>query len=126
VNWPLWEEGGMQVDDATRRYLLQRAGHDAAAQRQRLRGVGAGAGTAAMPQVLVAEGMANACWKACLAASCKAARLSMSHRVATEFTDDLREQTVRHLVRLLSATLKLPPQKHRCEAQGSRPTASIR
>src|SRR6185312_10024404 len=55
INWPLWEEGGMQVDDATRRYLAQewgmtplRTSSGCAALAQAL--------ATGRPQVLVAEG----------------------------------------------------------------------
>jgi amino acid adenylation domain-containing protein len=111
VNWPLWEEGGMQVDAGTRRYMLQetgmaplRSGSGCAALAQAM--------ASGLPQVLVAEGRMDQLKASLLTgASVASSHPPVEPDHVEAMPEDLRERTIRHLIHLLSATLKLPPHK---------------
>ncbi len=117
VNWPLWDEGGMQVDAGTRRHMLQETGMTP------LRtdiGCAALARTMAsgLPQVLVAEGRIDQLKATLLTDASVAAARGPVEPVETIVADvgqatpaDMRERAIRYLVHLVSATLKLPPHK---------------
>ncbi|MFC5743592.1 non-ribosomal peptide synthetase [Dyella tabacisoli] len=112
INWPLWAEGGMQVDDATRQYLLREIGmtplrtaNGCAALTQ--------AWSSGAPQVLVVEGLPHRL-KATLSmkdAPAEPVAVAVETNSVGSVAEDLHEKTVRHLVRTLSSTLKLPAQK---------------
>ena len=100
----------MQVDDATRRYLAQewgmtplRTSSGCAALAQAL--------ATGRPQVLVAEGERDRL-KTSLLGQVVAPPIDVlpATTPAELVADDLHERTLRYLLRLLSATLKLPPQ----------------
>ncbi|MBB6249462.1 SDR family NAD(P)-dependent oxidoreductase, partial [Rhodanobacter sp. A1T4] len=110
VNWPLWEEGGMQVDAATRQYLLQQTGitplrsvSGCAALAQAL--------SSGLPQMLVAEGKVERLKVALLKDTLVQPSAVVVVDRAAPAAEDLREKTIGHLTRLLSTTLKLPPHK---------------
>ncbi|HEV2680916.1 MAG TPA: SDR family NAD(P)-dependent oxidoreductase, partial [Rhodanobacter sp.] len=111
VNWPLWEEGGMQVDAATRLYLLQQTGmtplRTASGCAALMQAVSSG-----LPQVLVAEGRIEQLKTVLLKeALVQPIAVAVEADRAAPMVEDLREKTIRHLIRLLSATLKLPAHK---------------
>ncbi|WP_343997016.1 SDR family NAD(P)-dependent oxidoreductase, partial [Ideonella azotifigens] len=114
INWPLWEEGGMQVDAATRRHLLQEIGmtplRSASGCTALVQALGSG-----LPQVLVVEGHVERLKAALLTAAPAEPAVPQAETAPVQLGEDLRDKTVRHLVRLLSATLKLPP--HKIDAQ---------
>ncbi|HWX67121.1 MAG TPA: SDR family NAD(P)-dependent oxidoreductase, partial [Rhodanobacter sp.] len=111
VNWPLWEEGGMQVDAATRQYLLQQTGmtplRTASGCAALMQAVSSG-----LPQVLVAEGRVEQLKTVLLKeALVQPIAVAVEADRAVPMVEDLREKTIRHLIRLLSTTLKLPAHK---------------
>ncbi|HSI50811.1 MAG TPA: SDR family NAD(P)-dependent oxidoreductase, partial [Ideonella sp.] len=114
INWPLWEEGGMQVDAATRRYLLQEIGmtplRSASGCTALVQALASG-----LPQVLVAEGHVERLKASLLTDAPAKPAVTQAEPAPVQPGEDLRDRTVRHLVRLLSATLKLPP--HKIDAQ---------
>ncbi|WP_250634474.1 SDR family NAD(P)-dependent oxidoreductase, partial [Pinirhizobacter soli] len=111
VNWPLWAEGGMQVDDATRQHLLREIGmtplRTAEGCTALARALSSGA-----PQVLVVEGLPHRL-KATLSTKDAPAEALAPPEADSEglAAEDLDEKTIRHLVRTLSSTLKLPAHK---------------
>ncbi|MDF4005356.1 SDR family NAD(P)-dependent oxidoreductase, partial [Luteibacter sp. PPL552] len=112
VNWPLWDEGGMRVDDATRRYLAREIGMTPLRSDVGLDAL-AQALTLGASQVLVAEGDLTALRQSLLGAPTPAPVTAVAPAAPrpTPMPDDLRERTVRHLVALLAGTLKLPPER---------------
>ncbi|MFC5743665.1 SDR family NAD(P)-dependent oxidoreductase, partial [Dyella tabacisoli] len=117
VNWPLWDEGGMQVDAVTRKYLLQETGMTPLRSASGCAAL-AQAWSSGLPQMLVAEGKLQQL-RAALLKDTLVKPLAVVAEVdgAEPMAEDLREKTIRHLIRLLSATLKLPPHKIDANAQ---------
>ncbi|WP_266160111.1 SDR family NAD(P)-dependent oxidoreductase, partial [Dyella silvatica] len=117
VNWPLWEQGGMQVDAATRHYLLQQTGMTPLRTASGCAAL-AQAWSSGLPQLLIAEGRVEQL-KASLLKEVSAQPLAMAVEAdrGVPVVADLREKTIRHLSRLLSATLKLPAHKIDANAQ---------
>ncbi|WP_158756200.1 SDR family NAD(P)-dependent oxidoreductase, partial [Dyella sp. S184] len=108
VNWPLWDEGGMQVDAATRQYLLQETGMAPLRSASGCAAL-AHAWSSGLPQVLVVEGRLDRLRATLLKeASSQPEAAAAAPDDAPPIAADLHEQTVRHLVRLLSGTFKLP------------------
>ncbi|MFC5743183.1 type I polyketide synthase, partial [Dyella tabacisoli] len=108
VNWPLWEEGGMQVHAATRESMTQQTGliplrsaSGCAALAQAL--------SSGSPQLLVAEGAIRR-FKSGLSAVAKPVAVAAKPERATSnaASDELQEKAIRYFVRLLSSTLKRP------------------
>ena len=108
VDWPLWSEGGMQVDESLRQGLTQQLGlipldseHGCAALLQAL--------ATGQPQVLVVEGMLRR-FMAGLAPGAKTASVVAPPVVETIVAgpDALQDKAERYFVRLLSTTLKRP------------------
>ncbi|MBB6248738.1 SDR family NAD(P)-dependent oxidoreductase, partial [Rhodanobacter sp. A1T4] len=108
VNWPLWEEGGMQVDTATRQSMTQQSGliplRDASGRAALVQAVASD-----LPQVLVAEGVIHR-FKSGLSVVAKpiAVVAKLEHAASNAPSDELQEKAIRYFVRLLSGTLKRP------------------
>ncbi|HVI54017.1 MAG TPA: SDR family NAD(P)-dependent oxidoreductase, partial [Luteibacter sp.] len=122
VNWPLWEDGGMQVDAGTRRYLLRETGMTPLATASGCAAL-AQAMASGLPQLLVAEGHIDRLRATLLDRSTQAEPATFTDAAVTEasFANtampvDLLDRTIRHLIQLTSATLKLPPHKIDAEA----------
>ncbi|UMR33393.1 SDR family NAD(P)-dependent oxidoreductase [Massilia sp. MB5] len=100
INWPLWEEGGMQVDAATIQELRQRTG---------LRPLHSANGRAALAQalvsnaaqVLVAEGEITR-----FKASLSQPRKTVPARSEPAIAAGVQEKALRYFVRLLAGTLR--------------------
>ena len=117
LDWPLWESGGMQVDEATRQAMTRDTGliplrtdSGCAALAQ--------ACASDMPQLLVAEGAIDR-FKAHLAGRAKPVAAAVPARPAAMDgkTGDLQDKAVRYLVRLLAGTLKRPAHSIDAHAQ---------
>ena len=109
LNWPLWAQGGMQVDGATlaamRRHglmpLASEAGLTAFAQALAFEG----------PQIAVLAGDAGRIRQKLLATPA-AVEQPVKTAVATDIASDiLEDKTIRHLTRLLASALKLPADR---------------
>ncbi|TCV93445.1 acyl transferase domain-containing protein, partial [Luteibacter rhizovicinus] len=104
VNWPLWDEGGMQVDAATRQSMTEQTGliplrsaSGCAALEQAL--------SSGLPQVLVVEGAIR---RFMSGLSVAAKPVAPAAAASNAPSDELQEKAVRYFVRLLSSTLKRP------------------
>ncbi|HWX64799.1 MAG TPA: SDR family NAD(P)-dependent oxidoreductase, partial [Rhodanobacter sp.] len=108
VNWPLWEEGGMQVDAATRQSMTQQTGLIPLRSASGCTAL-AQALSSGLPQVLVAEGAIRR-FKSGLSTLAKpvAVALKSESTAANAPSDELQEKAIRYFVRLLSSTLKRP------------------
>uniref|UniRef100_UPI00224E9824 SDR family NAD(P)-dependent oxidoreductase n=1 Tax=Dyella silvatica TaxID=2992128 RepID=UPI00224E9824 len=117
VNWPLWEQGGMQVDAATRQSMTQQTGliplrsaSGCAALAQAL--------SSGLPQVLVAEGALRRFISGLSTVAKPAvAALKPAGAAVSAATDELQEKAIRYFVRLLSSTLKRPAHSIDAQAQ---------
>ncbi|MES2311553.1 MAG: type I polyketide synthase, partial [Pseudomonadota bacterium] len=123
VDWPLWAEGGMRVNEATRAEMIAQTG---LVPLRTVSGLAALEQALALdvPQVLVAEG-AIARFMAGLAHVPAAPLATAGSATAGEagmLSDELRDKAVRYFGRLLAGTLKRPAEsidaKARLEAYG--------
>ncbi|WP_394849113.1 SDR family NAD(P)-dependent oxidoreductase [Pendulispora brunnea] len=100
INWPLWADGGMRADEATR----------TAMRRQGLDVLGTAAGLEAFYRAWRSEAS-----QVVVVAGTPTARLPAPVRESVPATDmghdDLREKTIHYLKRLLATTLKLSPDR---------------
>ncbi|RUL78905.1 non-ribosomal peptide synthetase [Dyella choica] len=107
LDWPLWEAGGMQVDESTRQAMTRDTGL-IPLRTQSSWAAYAQACASGMPQLLVAEGAIDR-FKAHLAKGAPAVAPGATRSADPEGkTGDLQEKAVRYLVRQLAGTLKRP------------------
>ncbi|RDZ28510.1 SDR family NAD(P)-dependent oxidoreductase [Lysobacter silvisoli] len=123
VNWPLWQDGGMGMDAATRERLLDHTGmrplSTAAAMRAMYRGL-----TLPGERVLVMEGELSAMralLEATDSATGSAAGVARKNVLAPDATpvgmdDALREKALDYLCRQFSQVLKVPAARLRPQA----------
>ncbi|HEY9131208.1 MAG TPA: type I polyketide synthase, partial [Dyella sp.] len=127
IDWPLWDEGGMQVDSATRDYMLREIGM-APLPTDRGCVALAQALSSESPQVLVVEGLLQRL-KTTLsmtdALPIPAENVAVVSKPEPDDakSDGLRERAIRYLVGNLSSTLKLPA--HRIDASAPLETYGI-
>ncbi|WP_343997005.1 SDR family NAD(P)-dependent oxidoreductase, partial [Ideonella azotifigens] len=117
VNWPLWEEGGMQVDAATREDMRARTGLVPLRTTNGLAALGQ-ALASGLPQVLVAEGQIRR-FEDSLSDPARPVVSVVAHEpVALNAAPDaLQEKAQRYFVQLLSSTLKRPAHSIDAKAQ---------
>ncbi|WP_158755175.1 non-ribosomal peptide synthetase [Dyella sp. S184] len=108
VDWPLWDEGGMQVDASTRQRLTHETGAIPLRSASGCMALSQ-AWLSGSPQMLVIEGDIRR-FKASLSVAAKAAVVAVAPGSAAidAPSDELQEKAIRYFVRLLSSTLKRP------------------
>ncbi|HEY8027484.1 MAG TPA: SDR family NAD(P)-dependent oxidoreductase, partial [Burkholderiaceae bacterium] len=122
INWPLWAEGGMQVDAATRQYLERETGMTPLGTDSGLKALNVALGSNAA-QVLLAHGQLTKLKSSLMNLESAGSRQEISavlpkhaaelpsNQNMPEESDEMQEKTVRYFVRLLSTALKLPSQQ---------------
>ncbi|HSI50538.1 MAG TPA: SDR family NAD(P)-dependent oxidoreductase, partial [Ideonella sp.] len=117
VNWPLWEEGGMQVDAPTREDMTARTGLIPLRTASGLAALGQ-ALASGLPQVLVAEGQIRR-FEVSLSEPAKPADPTAGREPVLQnaASDALQEKAQRYFVLLLSSTLKRPAHSIDAKAQ---------
>ncbi|HVI53489.1 MAG TPA: SDR family NAD(P)-dependent oxidoreductase, partial [Luteibacter sp.] len=105
IDWPLWEDGGMQVDAATRRRMAEETGLIPLRSATGCTALGE-ALASGLPQVLVAEGDIRR-FKSSLSPVARPVT-EVSTATPAMPSDEFREKAVRYFIRLLSTTLKRP------------------
>jgi acyl transferase domain-containing protein len=108
VDWPLWDEGGMQVSEALRQGLTQQLGLIPLRSTNGCMAL-THALSSDVPQVLVVEGMIGR-FMSGLVQAAKAVTVAAPSKeeMASTGPDELQDKAERYFVRLLSTTLKRP------------------
>ncbi|RZK99270.1 MAG: SDR family NAD(P)-dependent oxidoreductase, partial [Rubrivivax sp.] len=128
VNWPLWAEGGMQVEEATRQAMWRNAGLAPLPTEAGVQALGQALALGG-DQVVVLAGQVDQIRKLVLnravakAALPESATTAIAKAITGETkpadlaTADLRDQAIRYFTALLASGLKLPA--HRIDASAS-------
>jgi polyketide synthase PksN len=118
INWPLWQEGGMQVDAETKKLMMQNLGlipmRTSTGIQALYRGMASG-----KDQLMVMEGNLKQLYTTIFeqplpGTTGKISTIAEDEVVSTVSKDLLQEKTVTYFKRLLSSVINLPA--HRIEA----------
>ncbi|GAX60250.1 beta-ketoacyl synthase [Candidatus Scalindua japonica] len=118
INWPLWKEGGMQVDETTEKMMKQSIGLIAMDTRVGVQALYQGLASG-LSQVMVMEGELERLRATLLDQSFRtedSETLEENKSVPAIEQELLQEKTANYLVNLLSSVIKLPAHRFEMEA----------
>ncbi|HEY8023894.1 MAG TPA: amino acid adenylation domain-containing protein, partial [Burkholderiaceae bacterium] len=122
INWPLWAEGGMQVDAATRQYLERETGMTPLGTDSGLKALNVALANSAT-QIMVMEGDAHRLQSYLRHPASEHATVADTTASSVPMQEDLQDKATRYFARLLSNTLKMPA--HRIDVQAPLETYGI-